>query len=216
MPFDPEHKRLLHIAGTVALPSPQPAAGSVEIFPSERQADKADDAYLRVTYRISLNVTIKWTVSLKYVSALSAPHSVFPPDSPGTSSPTISDWDIKTADEVERLVLKRIAAQKSGESQSPLFWLQDAILYVPEGAPVLRQAEAGLTAAESAEFIPPPSSVGPAFGCGRSICDPRDPSYLYSPRRDICERGPAFLETAAKLSGHGGICDPKDPGKYLR
>ena len=51
-----------------------------------------------------------------------------------------------------RLAGQKIAAARAG-SVEPLAWMEHAVVFVPEATPVLRQAESGLTAAESVEYF---------------------------------------------------------------
>jgi hypothetical protein len=51
-----------------------------------------------------------------------------------------------------RLVSQKIAAARAGSCE-PLAWMENAVVFVPEATPVLRQAESGLTAAESVEYF---------------------------------------------------------------
>ena len=174
-PLDPDRKVLLHLAGTVALPSPPPSGATVEILPSPDPVNVPEETYLRLTRRISHNVLIRWTVPLNRVSALAAPRHSFPPDPSAEPSPFGDGWAIRTSADLVRLANQKIAASRSGAGE-PLAWMDQAVVFVPEATPVLRQAESGLTAAESVEYFGPSSverDPSPSYLID-GVCGPND------------------------------------------
>jgi hypothetical protein len=153
MSLSPEQFLALQLAGTVALPSPPPATGSVEIAPSSN----ASGIHLRIVHRVSLKLTLIRYVSVDHVRAICAHWEVGKPageaEVVAAKAPVVTCWACKTLIEFRPLLEQRLKSGKSGPF--PLPWLEETVVYVPEQAPVLMQVDVGLTAAESAEYYPP-------------------------------------------------------------
>jgi len=161
MSLSPEQFLAMQLAGTVALPSPSPATGSVEIA----TRTNAPGIYLRIVHRVSQKLTIIRYVSVDHVRAICTHWEVGEAAGAvkgGAGKPPLAIcWACKTPVEFGPLLEQRLKAGKSGSF--PLPWLEDAIVYVPEQTPVLMQVDVGLTAAESAEYYPP-------LGAGYAHC----------------------------------------------
>jgi hypothetical protein len=131
MDFHSGHQTAMKLAGTVALPSPFPAFGSVSIVVAPEDGDHE-------------------IVRLADVRAIRVPATPEALGSPET-------WNLIGPKEVQRRIAKhekdlRSAVSKS-KSASESEWLAAAIVYVPEAAPVLHRNDVGVTAAESAEEV---------------------------------------------------------------
>jgi hypothetical protein len=175
MDFHPGHQAALKIAGTVALPSPFPACGSLSILVAPEDGDY--ETYIRIAQIVSGRRIITRFVRLSDVRAVRAPEI---PESHGGPE----TWPIIGLKEVARRISKkekelRTAATKSGTACEAA-WLPAAIVYVPEAAPVLHRNDVGVTAAVSAEEV--------AF------------SDLQSEATGHCALKPAFCPGAAKAS----------------
>jgi hypothetical protein len=153
MSLSPDQFLALQLAGTVGLPSPSPATGSVEITTSSSDSG----IYLRIVHRVSQKLTLIRYVGIDYVRAICTHWEVGEAAGAakgGAAKPPVPTcWACKTPGEFGPLLEQRLKAGKGGPF--PLAWLEDAVVYVPEQAPVLMQVDVGLTAAESAEYYPP-------------------------------------------------------------
>lgn len=148
MDFHRSHQAAMKIAGTVALPSPFPAHGSLWIVVAPEDGDF--ETYVRIVQTVSGKRIITRFVHMADIRAIRMPA----PDEPQGSPET---WPIVGPKEVQRMIAKkekelRTAAGKSG-SACESEWLPAAIVYVPEAAAVLHRNDVGVTAAESAEEI---------------------------------------------------------------
>jgi hypothetical protein len=157
--LDPEQEIAFRLAGTVGLPSPYPATGSVEIVAWVAEGGQPVEVFLRVIHRLSFQVRIARLVDLDSIRAIYAPwESVSSPPSiisQPAPPPSPKGWTIKTAKTIREEVLHRIAEEKKSKERVVIRWLPAAIVYVPEAVPVLMNVETGMTAAESAEYYPP-------------------------------------------------------------
>lgn len=158
MPLSNDQELTLLLAGTVGLPSPPPATGTVDVVTVEcRDAATPSDLYLRVTHRVGSRMTLVRTVRLTDVRVIRAVW----PDQEEDAHPVA-----KTPREF--LPLAEAQARPDG-ANSP--WLTKAVLYVLEAAPVLLQVEVGMTAAESADYYPPVDGGGRMPGGGLGAGD---------------------------------------------
>jgi hypothetical protein len=148
MDFHPSHQAAIKLAGTVALPSPFPAFGSLYIVVAPEEGDY--ETYLRIVQQVTGKRIITRFVRMADVRAIRAPAKADAPGSPET-------WDVTGPKDIARKIAKqekelRAQASKSGiacEAQ----WLPAAIAYVAEAAPVLHRNDVGVTAAVSAEEV---------------------------------------------------------------
>jgi hypothetical protein len=176
--LDTEQRVAMQLAGTVSIPSPPPAVGSVTIVaPLDHAGKPGDELFLRVDHRVSRKLLIRRHVRLADVRLVQAPRGLFDgtPMMRGSLAPDPrhGEWENRGTAEVASLAREKLARQAAadghghgnghhnGELAVP--WLSHAIVHVPEAAPVLLNVEAGMTAAESAEYYPP---VG-VEGCPR-------------------------------------------------
>jgi hypothetical protein len=148
MDFQPTHQGALKIAGSVALPSPFPACGTLSILVAPDDGEY--ETYIRIVQQVSGRRIITRFVRLADVRAIRAPDASEAHCTPET-------WPIIGLKEVQRRIGKkekelRTAATKSG-SACESEWLPAAIVYVPEAAPVLHRNDVGVTAAVSAEEV---------------------------------------------------------------
>jgi hypothetical protein len=158
--FGPDQTVAFALAGTVALPSPFPATGRVSIglFPPRgfRPSEKAKEEEFEPSFLLKIvQLVNEKHIVTRFVRPkdLRAVRSR-PEERPRAELPA---WTIQTAAEVsgrieekKRILIKDFT--KGGPAEDELF--AEAIVYVPESAPVLHRLDIGMTAAESAEFCP--------------------------------------------------------------
>jgi hypothetical protein len=159
MDLHAKHLHAIKLAGTVALPSPFPAFGSISIVVAPDDGDH--ETYLRIVQSVTGKRIITRFVRLADVRAIRAPATAEAALSPET-------WDLIGPKEVQRRIAEkekelRAAASKSG-SATEAEWLAAAIVYVPEAAPVLHRNDVGVTAAVSAEDVAFSDIVSDAIG----------------------------------------------------
>ena len=208
MPNDRDQEIALQLAGTVRLPSPAPATGSVSIVVKAPDDGLEPDIYLKVVNNQGLKVQISRTIHLRDVAAIQSP--AFAPNGNGNghdvgfgyvngngiSRPSAA---VKTGREVKALVRAALARKPPangngnghGDGTSILHFLDDAVVFVPESAPVLLSSHAGMTAAESAGYLAPMSA---AHGVGTTtFCeDIRGMmTHGHPPVVSFCEDDPA-------------------------
>jgi hypothetical protein len=148
MDFHQGHQSAMKLAGTVALPSPYPALGSVAIVVAPDDGDH--ETYLRIVQHVTGKRIITRFVRLADVRAIRVPATADAEGNPET-------WELIGPKEIGRRIAKhekglRATASKSG-SASDADWLAAAIVYVPEAASVLHRNDVGVTAAVSAEDV---------------------------------------------------------------
>jgi hypothetical protein len=163
---------MLHLAGTVQLPSPPPATGSVTIVAPGPGQLAAEVLMLALSHEISHRLFLERLIRLTDVRAIQA---IWPPgpaqvQEQGTPEEAELEPTFKTASEIRALAL---AFAASFATVPPPIWLKKAVVYLPESAPVILRVEAGLTAAESADYYPPLISSGPHIRprCDQIGCD---------------------------------------------
>jgi len=148
MDFHQGHQDAMKLAGTVALPSPFPAFGSVSIVVAPDDGDH--ESYLRIVQHVTGKRIITRFVRLADVRAIRLPATAEAQGSPET-------WELIGPKEVQRRIakhekgLRATAAKSGGASEGD--WLPAAIVYVPEAASVLHRNDVGVTAAVSAEDV---------------------------------------------------------------
>jgi hypothetical protein len=141
--FGRQQLRLYQLAGTVALPSPYPELGRLSLIPGGLKYGDDDEGdgidLVAVEHRQSSRVTITRYVALDDVKAV-----LF---TTGACPAQLADGDWYFGPEVARTLEAR-----SNDNDPSLCM---GILYARESAPVIMRVEAGMTAAESAEYYPP-------------------------------------------------------------
>lgn len=164
MALDTEQRVAMHLAGTVPIPSPSPAVGAVTIIaPLGGDGRPNGDLFLRVDHRVNGKLTVRRHVRLDDVRLVQAPRGLFDgtPLMRGTLAPDPrhGEWEHRFAADVAAQardkVAKAAAANGHHDGELAVAWLSHAIVHVPEAAPVLLNVEAGMTAAEAAEYYPP-------------------------------------------------------------
>jgi hypothetical protein len=177
VPLTSRQNELLHFAGTVRLPSPHPATGTLSIIAFDGRTYAPERTILRLTHRVSDRLDVSRLFRLSDVKAI---HADWPSDqveAAQAAHPIVSE--LKLADEIVALVRKYVTANPGGSLR-----LKKALVYLPESAPVILQVEAAQSAAESAEYYPPM-----ARGAGREsfLCEGAGPHHgepKWSPRRE--------------------------------
>jgi hypothetical protein len=148
-----EHKLAFDLAGTVGLPSPFPATGRVSLIRSaQNEAGPSGGSKPRFFIKILQSVSPKQIMTV----------FVDPYDVRGvryhTGRGTVADassWKFMNIDDVRARIksaieeLTKPSYAASGSFEIPLF--EEAIVYVPESAPLLARAEIALVAAVAAE-----------------------------------------------------------------
>jgi hypothetical protein len=151
--FGPSQKLAFALAGTVAIPSPFPAHGTVSIgiFPATGGADSAPRFFLKIVETASSRTIVTRLVALEDVRAVrlySGKGSI------GESQ----SWTYKTIEELSGLINDKtnllMGVAKSGLAYEVELFAEPAIVFVPESAPVLLRYEIGVTAAVCAESAP--------------------------------------------------------------
>jgi hypothetical protein len=144
VPLTDRHTELLHLAGTVRLPSPPPATGTVSI--ADFNASTLDPAsiVLRLTHKVSDSLDLSRLIHLTDVRGIRA---LWEPPSLATPHPA------RTFKKAAEVVAAAVAFLKATPN-NPI-WLTEAVVYVGESTPLVLVVEAALSAAESAEYYPP-------------------------------------------------------------
>jgi hypothetical protein len=156
------HLRSIALAGTIAVPSPFPALGRIEISTHGVSKDEVDSlqdptsfeavqffrkVHVEIVHEVNPRLTITRVVRLCDIAA-----AFLPADS---SHVSLSHGQWYLSAELESLVLERLSESNSPEFPALVPLLFEAIVYLPETAKVLLRVETGMTAAESVEYYPP-------------------------------------------------------------
>ncbi len=145
MLYDADLKNSLLLAGTVALPSPFPAPARVSVGVYAQEPGCDPDVYLEIVQVVDMHRTIVRIVRFEDVRAIQASDGTTPVE----EAPLQSARQLSTkVDAISRALVG--GANGSGKPVEKLLF-KEAIVYVPEAAPVVHRAELGLTAIESAE-----------------------------------------------------------------
>ena len=134
--------RRMQLAGTITFPATQPRVALLSIETLDRLPIASPNPpepvrSLVVTEHLSPKVTMRRTISLSEVRA------VFIPNDPRVVNPEEGTWLLgpEIAQGVELITMSQGRAL--------------GVAYVPEASPTLLHVDAGLTAAESAQYYPP-------------------------------------------------------------
>jgi hypothetical protein len=177
MDFHAPHQTALTLAGTVALPSPYPACGSLSIVVAPEDGDH--ETYVKIVQHVSSKRIITRFVRLCDVRAIRVPEKADSFASPET-------WPLIGPKEVRRQIgnkdeeLRAEAIKSGGAAEFP--WVPAAIVYVPEPAPVLHRNDVGVTAAVSAEEVAFSELSPAAFG----HCALTTPAFCPRTRPSFC------------------------------
>lgn len=180
------------LAGTVPLPSPFPASGPVWIAFQRPAGGKPIYVFLKVIHHVAPRLRIARLVRLEDVRGIRILKSCEPAAAAPTESrrPAVApppadhsaacEWEQWSVADLHARVRDAVDKHEpKSDDEFPLF--PNAILYVPETAPVLMQVDAGMTAAESAEYYPPTS-----VWCDGLRCDGQATPTTFA-RRAFCE-----------------------------
>jgi hypothetical protein len=186
MELNPCQLTALALAGTVALPSPYPAYGSVSLA----VVDDGDDCdvLVKILQVVSPRRIITRFVRREDIRAIRGN-----PDGALDGGP--ESWPIlgvnRFRPDLERRTEELLAQVGTGPvAEAP--WYPAAIVYVPESAPVLHRNEVGVTAAISAEEV----GFGGAYsGCCHVAHFGQDRSF-----------SPRCSAPVAELTAGGGFC----------
>jgi hypothetical protein len=171
------HLRSIALAGTVAVPSPFPALGRIDVSTYGITKDEVDcleeptsfeavqffrKVLVEIAHEVNPRLTITRVVKLCDIAA------VFLPADAGQVSLSNGQWYLSA--ELEALVLEKLSELDTQDLPALVPLLFESIIYLPETAKVLLRVETGMTAAESVEYYPPtPGDRSYAF---RSVaCD---------------------------------------------
>jgi hypothetical protein len=157
MDFTRTHQTAILLAGTVALPSPFPASGSLSIVLTPEEGEP--EVYIKIVQVLSHKRLITRFLRLADLRAIRAPKPGAPPGGPET-------WPVVGLGECRREIetIEKDLREKVKKSKSHVEgdWLPAAIVYAAETAPVLHRDEVGVTAAVSAEdvgYSPLPATI---------------------------------------------------------
>jgi len=171
------HLRSIALAGTIAVPSPFPALGRIDVSTYGITKDEVDSldaptsfealqffrkVLVEIAHEVNPRLTITRVVKLCDVAA-----AFLPAD---TSQVSLSHGQWYLSAELEALVLDKLSELDTQDLPALVPLLFESIVYLPETAKVLLRVETGMTAAESVEYYPPtPGDRSYAF---RSVaCD---------------------------------------------
>jgi hypothetical protein len=187
MELYPSQLTALTLAGTVALPSPYPAYGSVSLVVV------GDDVDLEVLVKILQVVSPR-----RSIVRLIRPEDIRAirgnPD--GTIGAGPESWPILDLRRLRADLDRRAEDLRARVGTGPLaesLWYRAAIVYVPESTPVLHRNEVGVTAAVSAEEV--------GFGDLRSRC-----CHIADPLQDEAFSGRCCRPSAPLDSSAAGHC----------
>src|SRR4051812_23503130 len=145
---------LLHLAGTVRLPTPYPATGSLAIV----QCDPVEKTILRLTHKIGDRIDVARIFRLSDVHAIRATWPALASASYQATEPLKSSQsrrELKVVEATYEFLVDHI----NNHPGDPV-WLEDASVFLPESAPLVLLVEAAQSAAESAEYYPPLTQSG--------------------------------------------------------
>lgn len=143
MPLQPYEWTAMNLGGTVALPAPYPATGSVSLLTT---FDGGDLVFLvKIVQIVSARRIITRFIRYSDLRAVQAPGQ----DQAGTGP---ESWPILTVSQVGSSIESAISDLSNG-TVTEVLWYPQAIVYVPEAAPVLHRNEVGVTAAVSCEEV---------------------------------------------------------------
>jgi hypothetical protein len=148
-------------AGTVRLPCPPPALGTLYLgIPASSDRRRNPDLpavplqyFLRLVQDVSQNLVITRIIDLKELRGVSLPVVPTPKDGPSRVFKTVNDITDEITNAISALTkADKADSKKRGEYEVLLF--EKAVIYVPESAPVLLRGryEIGVSAAEAAEY----------------------------------------------------------------
>ena len=192
MEFHPSHLTALTLAGTVPLPSPYPACGSVSVVIVPHGEDF--EVFVKIVQVVSDRRIITRFVRPEDVRAIRAHPE-------GTNGYGPESWPVRGSKTIQGELDRRsedlLAGARTGVFTESL-WYHSAIVYVPESAPVLHRNDVGVTAAVSAEEV--------GFSDGFSGCCHR--ALVVQPEASGCCHIASMPPACAAAIGQGsGLMD---------
>jgi hypothetical protein len=177
MPLDPHELHSLYLSGTIRIPHAAPATAGIYLVRHAIPGTGITQEFLRVVHDVHDGLRFTYLLRLKDVRAVklkSAPEEPttvrsskrgVEPVKPGKGSAPLGENPpgILLPEHLEELLKKTPPAKGHADE----LWIADASVFVPEGAPVHVQTQAGLSAAQSAQFQPRMFSLRSA----QSPCD---------------------------------------------
>jgi hypothetical protein len=165
MPLDPHEVSSLYLSGTIRIPHSPPATGDVYLIRHRSPGTDVLQEFLRVVDHVHEGLRFTYLLRLKDVRAIKLGTVSAPPPATKSSRRGADTRDARKAgvaplgDQFPGILtsehLKYLAAKTTRKDpESEELWITDAVVFVPEGAPVHVQTHAGLSAAESAQFHP--------------------------------------------------------------
>ena len=152
------------------LPSPPPASGTLSIginsghIPPDStlglELGGQSRFFLRLEQKVSEKQAITRIVDLKDLRGVSLPGKPTPDGKPTRDFYTVNDAKIRDAIKRAAKLLHDEDKKTPGSYDTPLF--EDAVIYVPESAPIHILHEIGLTALEAAEYV---DKLYPLYQC---------------------------------------------------
>jgi hypothetical protein len=152
-----EQRLAFDLAGTVGLPSPFPAVGRVFVIrtPKKTEPGEKDDHgprfFIKIVQTISPKHIATTFLQTEDVRAVRCP----PESGPVTD---LATWTFLNIDDVRALIKAAIKELSKAEHVAACSFevqlFNQAVVYVPESAPVLSRAEFALVAAVAAEQVP--------------------------------------------------------------
>jgi hypothetical protein len=150
--FGNEQKVALALTGTVAIPSPFPAAARIFIGIMPRlNAASAERYFLKIVEVIADKHIATWFVNVEDIRAVR-----LRPESGQYQE--LREWTLRTAEDLHEELedakrsLKQAASHPMTAYEFLLFPDLEGVVYIPETAPVLVRTEYGLPAAEAFEY----------------------------------------------------------------
>jgi hypothetical protein len=149
----------LAMAGTVRFPCPPPASGKLYLGINPDFSDRhrnpdlpsvAPQYFLRLVQNVSQKLVITRIIDLKELRGVSLPAVPTTKDGASRVFRTVND----ITDEITNAISALTKAKSNERGEYEVVLLKDAVIYVPESAPVLLRGlyELGVSAAEAAEY----------------------------------------------------------------
>ena len=154
MIYDRDQHISLLLAGTVALPSPFPAAGRLSVGVHVHDEGDDPEIFLEIEQVVDVHRTIFRILRFEDVRAIRASDGSIP----AHEAPLLTARQIASKVGEKSKLLANGRKEAGGPGKELLF--KQAIVYVPETCPVLHRVHLGLTAGESAEDFGVQGQVG--------------------------------------------------------
>ena len=154
MPLDDDAIRRLFLSGAVRLPCPAPLTGTVEIirhpFPlSAKKVPVPDQDYVVISWE--LPGAVKVTCSLRTQDVRSISGTL---ETEAHNTLKNLGWDLETSVHWHQKELQTVVDQLLENLDNRLIPLvKDAVIHVPESAPVLLDVQRGVVAAEICDLV---------------------------------------------------------------